>query len=379
MSAFAALGRRLRMGLVGGGPGGFIGPIHRAAALLDRRFDIVAGVLSSDAAKGRAAAAEMGIAGYVDVPAMLAAEKLDAIAVMTPNDRHYAECMAALAADVDVIVDKPLTNTLAESRAIAAAAKGRVVCVTHAYSGYPMIRQARAMVAAGAIGEVLAVQVEYLHAGMSAPVERGELTTKLRWKLDTARSGPSLVIGDIGTHVHHLACFVAGRPVVRLAADLGALLPGRVVDDYGAFLVRFQGGVRGTLTVSQAFAGSENDINLRVWGSKGHIAWSHRENNHLWYCLQGQAARRLARGDVDLLPQATRLQRIARGHPEGLTEAFGNLYRDAAEAMAARRTGVAADPLALDFPTAEDGAAGQAFTDAALASRRAGGAWVDMP
>ena len=373
-----ALGRPLRLGVIGGGPGSFIGPIHRAAALLDRHFEIAAGVLSSDPAKTRAAAADLGFTGYADVPAMLAHANLDAVAIMTPNDRHLADCTAALAAGVHVICDKPLANSLADAKTIAKAAEGHIFCLTHAYAGYPMIRQARAMLAAGVIGDLRAVQVEYLQAGMSTPVESGERTPKLRWKLATERSGPSLVLGDIGTHAHHLACHVTGRALTRLSADLGAIVPGRIVDDYGAMLLRFQGGLRGTLTASQALAGTENDITLRVFGSEGHIAWTHRENNHLVLALNNRPLQRLARGDADLLPQARRVLRIARGHPEGLTEAFANLYRDAAEAIAARITGLAPDPMALDFPTAADGVAGLAFIDAALASRRGGGIWVDV-
>ena len=376
--AFAALGRPLRLGVVGGGPGSFIGPTHRSAALFDRRFDIVAGVLSADPAKGRAAAADLGFACYASIEAMLAEARLDAVAIMTPNDCHIAECLAALRAGVDVICDKPLANSRADALAIARAAEGHVFCLTHGYSGYPMIRQARAMVAAGVLGELRAVQVEYFQSGMSRAVEHGELTAKLRWKLAGERAGPSLVLGDIGTHVHHLACYVSGRPLTRLAADLGALVPGRVVDDYGAMLLRFQGGVRGTLVASQALAGTENDITLRVFGADGHIEWTHRANNHLMLALNDRPVQRLARGDADLLPAARRVVRIARGHPEGLVEAFANLYRDAAEAIAARLTGVEADPLALDFPTAADGVAGLAFVEAALASRRNGGAWVDV-
>ncbi len=376
-TAFASLGRKLRLGVIGGGPGSFIGPIHRAAALLDRRFDIVAGVLSSNPERCCTAAADLGFTGYPDVPAMLAAENLDAVAIMTPNDRHLAECTAALNAGVDVICDKPLANSRADAETIARAAKGRVFCLTHAYAGYPMIRQARAMVAAGVIGDLRVVQVEYLQAGMSLPVETGELTPKLRWKLATDRSGPSLVLGDIGTHAHHLACYVTNRRLTRLSADLGAIVPGRLVDDYGAMLIRLEGGVRGTLLSSQALAGTENDITIRVFGAIGHIAWTHRENNHLTLALNGKPVQRLARGDADLLPDAARLLRIARGHPEGLTEAFANLYRDAAEAIAARITGLPAEPLA-DFPTAQAGVDGLAFVEAALASRRAGGAWVDV-
>jgi predicted dehydrogenase len=377
---FGALGRKLRLGVVGGGPGSFIGPVHRAAALLDGRFDIVAGVLSSDPEKSRAAATALGIRGHGTVADMLAAERLDAVAVMTPNFLHFAPCQAALAAGLHVICDKPVTNTLAEAQTLATMARdaGRVFCLTHVYAGYPMIRQARAMVAAGAIGELRAVQVEYLQAGMSARVEAGELTAKLRWKLDPARGGASLVLGDIGTHAHHLAGYVSGRAVESLCADLGALLPGRRVDDYGAFLLRFAGGVRGTMMVSQALAGTENAITLRVFGEAGHVEWTHARHNHLTLALQGRPVQTLARGDPDLLPQAKRLVRIPRGHPEGFLEAFANLYRDAAVAIAAAITGIPADPLALEFPTAADGAAGLAFIDAALASRANGGTWVGV-
>jgi predicted dehydrogenase len=378
MTAFAKLGRRLRLGLLGGGPGSFIGPIHRAAARLDDRFELVAGVLSSRPDAAREAAAALGIPGHSDINEMLAAgHNLDAVAIMTPNDRHLPECLAALAAGLDVICDKPLANSTSDARAIEAAARGHVFCLTHVYAGYPMLRQAAAMVAAGELGDIRALQVEYLQAGMSARVEDGPSTAKLRWKLDAARSGPSLVLGDIGTHAFHLARMVSGRKLNSLSADLGALVPGRTVDDYGAFLLGFEGGVRGTMTVSQALAGTENAITLRVFGALGHIEWTHIRNNHLILALQGRPLQILARGDADLLPPAARLVRIARGHPEGFLEAFANLYRDAAEAMAARITGSAADPLAL-FPTAQDGVEGLEFIEAALRSRDAGGGWVQV-
>jgi predicted dehydrogenase len=385
-TAYQSLGRRLRLGVIGGGPASFIGAMHRAAAQLDGRFVIEAGVLSSDPARAREAGAALGLPrSYGSAAEMFAAEAarpdgIDAVAVMTPNDRHHAECSAAFAAGLDVICDKPITNTLDDAADLAriARAGGHVFCLTHAYSAYPMIRQARAMVAAGAIGAVRAVQVEYLQAGMSAAVETLPLTPKLAWKLDTARSGPSLVLGDIGTHAHHLACYVTGLSVERLAADLGALVPNRRVDDYGAFLLRMTGGVRGTLLASQALAGTENDLNLRVFGETGHLEWTHRDHDHLRHAPQGKPVQVLARGDAGLLPAAARLTRMARGHPEGLLEAFANLYRDAAEAIAARLTGAAPDPLA-EFPDAGDGAAGIAFVAAAVASAGRDGAWVDVP
>jgi predicted dehydrogenase len=382
--ALKALGRKLRLGVLGGGPGSFIGTMHRAAATLDGRFEIVASVLSGDSGRSRQAGHEFGVPRpYGAVDEMIAAEatrgdSIDAIAIMTPNDAHYRECRAALDAGLDIVCDKPLTNTLAEASDLARRTREaqRVLCVTHAYAAYPMVRQARAMVAAGAIGELRAAQVEYVQSGMATRVEDGALTPKLRWKLAPERSGPSLVLGDIGTHAHHLLCYVAGRPVERLAADVGAVVPGRNFDDYAAMTLRLQGDVRATLVVSQAFAGTENNITLRIVGERGLIAWSHDDPNHLRHALLGEPVRILARGDPGLLPPAARLVRISRGHPEGLLEAFANLYRDAAELMAARRTGLPADPLAADFPTADDGAAGLAFIEAAIASARQDGAWV---
>ncbi len=384
--AFERLGRALRLGVIGGGPGGMIGPMHRNAARLDGRFVIVAGVPSSDPARAAAAGAAIGLPegrSYGTVSAMIDAERaradgIEAVAIMSPNDAHYPAAIAAIEAGLDVICDKPMTNTLADARDLAARvrASGRVFCLTHAYAAYPMVRQARAMVAAGAIGAVRAVQVEYLHAGMATRVEDGPMTPKLRWKLDPARGGPSLVLGDIGTHAHHLACFVAGLPLARLAADLGALVPGRTIDDTAALLLRFEGGARGTLFVSQAMAGSENNLNLRVWGESGLLEWAQTDPNYLHFAPLDRPMQRLARGDADLLPPAQRLVRIPRGHPEGLLEAFANLYRDAAEAIAARITGTPPDPLALDFPTAEDGVRGVAFVEAAVRSGRDGGAWV---
>ena len=383
--AFAALGRKLRLGVIGGGPTSFIGDMHRKAARLDERFDIVAGVVSSDPERSRRGGRAIGLPRpYGSVEEMLAAESeradgIEAVAIMTPNDRHYAECTGALAAGLDVICDKPMTNTRAEAEDLArrVRAGGHVFCLTHAYSAYPMIRQARAMVAAGAIGPLRATQVEYLQAGMTLRVEDGPLTPKLRWKLNTAQSGPSLVLGDIGTHAHHLLRFVTGLEVERLSADLGAVVAGRRVDDYGAMLLRLTGDVRATLTVSQALPGTENSIALRVFGETGMIEWRHEQSNHLRVAPLNRGVQIMARGDVDLLPPAQRLLRISRGHPEGLLEAFANLYRDAGEAIAARLTGRAPDPLALDFPTAEDGVVAAAFIDAAIASRARGGAWVD--
>lgn len=386
--AFETLGRPLRLGMVGGGAGAFIGPVHRTAAMLDGRYVLLAGVFSSEAGRSRAHGAALGLApdrAYGTVEEMIAGERaradgIEALSVVAPNDHHYPACRAALDAGLHIICDKPMTNTLEDARDLAARVQraGAVFCLTHNYSGYPMVRQARAMVADGAIGALRAVQVEYLQAGMATPVEAAgaALTPKLRWKLDAARSGPSLVLGDIGTHAHQLACFVTGRALEQVSADLGALVPGRAVDDYAAMLLRLEGGVRGTLLASQALAGTENNLHLRVFGETGMLEWEQTQPNVLRHAPLGTAARRLARGDPDLLPAAQRLVRLPRGHPEGFLEAFANLYRDAAELIAGRIAGQEPDPLARDIPGVEDGLAGVGFIDAAIRSAKQGGAWT---
>ena len=383
----AALGRPLRLGVIGGGSGSFIGAIHQSAAELDGRFRVVAGVLSSDPSKCAAYGAAIGLdadRAYPDVASMLATEAtrpdgIDAVAVMTPNDRHFDDCRQALEAGLHVICDKPLANSVEDARTLVRLVNTSdgVFCLTHNYSGYPMVRQARAMVKAGVIGALRMVHAEYFQSGMASAVEHGALTPKLKWKLDANRSGPSLVLGDIGTHAHHLTCFVSGSPVVALAADIGALVPGRAFDDYAAMLWRFGNGARGTCCVSQAAAGAENNITVRVYGETGMLEWQHASANYLRYVPLGESVRTLARGDSYLLPEAHRAARISRGHPEGFRESFANLYADAAEAMLACITGRPANPLALDFPTVHDGLRGVLFVDAAVRSSRELGRWTD--
>lgn len=384
-----ALGRPLRLGVVGGGSGSFIGPVHRSAAVLDQRFEIVAGVLSSSPEKALAQGAALGLPparAYAALAEMLAQEAarpngdgIEAVAVMTPNDRHFDACVAALEAGLDVICDKPMVNTLEEAMRLAALVErsGRVFCLTHNYSGYAMVRQARAMVEAGAIGAVRQVHVEYFQGGMANAVEQGPLTDKLRWKLDAARSGPSLVLGDIGTHAHQLACFVAGSAVERVCADVGAVVPGRSVDDYAALLWRFANGARGTCIVTQAAAGAENNIMLRVYGEKGMVEWQHATPNYLRHALQGGPVQTLGRGDAYLDPRSLALTRWTRGHPEGFVESFANLYGEFAEAILARRLGTPPPPSW--FPGVAAGLDGLRFVTAALQSSRSGGAWTALP
>lgn len=377
-----ALGRRLRLAVIGGGPGSFIGEVHRAAARLDDRYRIVAAALSSDAERGRAAALRIGVPAeraygsgtdLIDREAART-DGADVVAVMTPNDTHREYSIAALQRGFDVICDKPLANSLGDALAVAQAVRdtGRVFALTHNYTGYPMVRQARAMVAAGQLGEIRLVQVEYVQGGNA-----GGPAGPARWRFDPARSGPSLILGDIGTHAHHLVCYVAGVELAAVSADVGAIVPGRRVDDYAGVLLRFTGGARGCLWATQAAAGVESSLGFRISGARGTVEWHQDRANELRFLPLDGPAQVRTRNGPGTLPLSARGSRIGKGHPEGFHEGFANIYADAAEAIAARRSGRAADPLALHFPTVEDGARGVRFVEAALASSNAGGRWID--
>jgi predicted dehydrogenase len=381
------LGRRLRLAVIGGGPGSFIGAMHRAAARLDDRYELVAGVLSSDPDRSRAAAVAIGIAperAYPDVDALFSVESqrpdgADVVAIMTPNDSHHRYALGALRAGFDVICDKPVTNTLAEAAEVVAAVEetGLVFCLTHNYTGYPMVRQARAMVADGLLGEIRLVQVEYVQGGKAAERDP-DPDGSLPWRYDPVRGGPSLVMGDIGTHAHNLVRFVTGLEVAAVAAEVGHIVPNRLVDDYAGALLRFDNGARGSFWVTQAAAGVENCLRLRVSGVGGTLEWAQETPTQLVFRPAGAPAELRTPNGPGTLPLATRASRIVKGHPEGFHEGFANLYSDAAEAIAARRAGVPADPLALHFPTADDGYRGVAFVEATIASSAAGGAWTSI-
>lgn len=382
--ALQALGRRLRLGLVGGGSG-FIGPVHRTAARLDDLFEISAGVLSSDPARSKAAGRAIGLAderAYGTIEAMIAAERarpdgIDAVAVMTPNARHVPEAMMALDAGLDVICDKPLATSLDDALVLVRKVEesGLVFCLTYNYSAYPMVRQARAMVAAGEIGPVRQIQLAYVQGHNATLVEQNAGAGA--WRFDPARCGASLVLGDIGTHAHHLGAFVSGQEVEEVMAELWASVPGRAVDDTACLLMRWSGGARGAMWVTNAAAGGEHGLSFRVFGESGGLEWHQERPNELRHRRHGGFERILTRRlHGALAPAAERAARVEIGHPEGYQEAFATLYRDAAEAIVARRTGEPCDPLALDFPTALDGARGLRLIEAAIESSRTGG-WTD--
>ncbi len=381
------LGRRVRLGLVGGGSGAFVGPIHRLAARLDDCFEIAAGVLSSDAERALAAAAALAIPrAYPDIATMLAAEAarpdgIDAVAIMTPNDSHYRLAEAALDAGLDVICDKPLTNDLDSAVALAqrADAAGRALVLTHNYTGYPMVREARAAIAAGEIGPVRLVSVRYLQGSLSRLVEAAPdtLHPRLRWRLDAERGGLSHVLGDIGVHAQNLLGFVTGQRVAAVLADVGAALPGRSAHDTALALLRLEDGTRGMLVASKVAAGAQNDIGFDIHGETGGLSWSQAEANDLRVRRLDLPDEIRTRGLPGLSEHARRSTRLPIGHPEAFLEAFANIYVDFAAQVAARLAGAAADPSARLAPSAWDGVDSLAFVDACLESTRRGG-WAEV-
>jgi predicted dehydrogenase len=377
------LGRRLRLAVIGGGPGSFIGAMHRQAARLDDRYDLVAACLSSNAERSVQAGRELGLPAercYADGEALIAGEAArtdgaDVVAIMTPNDSHYQFSMAALNAGMDVICDKPMTNTLIEAQALLQKVKdsGLVFCLTHNYTGYPMVRQARAMVAAGDLGDIRLVQVEYVQGGRA---KAG--ASRSPWKDDAARGGPSLVMGDIGTHAHNLLRFVTGLEVAQVAAEVGTIVPTRVTHDYAGAMLRMTNGARGSFWVTQAAAGVENALRIRVSGALGTLEWQQEIPQLLSFKPMGAPAQTRTPNGPGTLPLSAHASRIVAGHPEGFHECFANIYSDAAQAIAARRAGVAAEPLALHFPNATDGLLGLQFVDAVIRSNARDGAWTDV-
>ncbi len=379
------IGRPLRLALIGGGPGSFIGETHRAAARFDGRYDIVAGAVSSSPERSIAAYGAIGVSpdrAYGDGMTMLDREAAredgaEVVAIMTPNDSHHAYALASLSHGFDVVCDKPMTNTLAEARDVVSAVEesGLVFALTHNYTGYPMVRQARAMVESGTLGEIRLVQVEYVQGG-KAREDDPDPESGLPWRYDPVLGGPSLVMGDIGTHAHNLARFVSGLEVESLSAEVGHVVPGRLVDDYAGALLRFAGGARGILWVTQAAGGVENALRIRVSGTKGSVEWHQERPTRLVFTPIGAPAQIMTPRGPGTSPEAQRASRIVAGHPEGFHGAFANIYSDAAEAIAARRSGREVDPLAMTFPNHRDGAIGVAFVEAAVASSTAGGRWT---
>ena len=383
-AAHVARAPRIRLGMVGGGRGAFIGAVHRIAARLDDQYELVAGAFSSNAETATASAADLGVArSYASFAEMAQRESrrkdgIEAVAIVTPNHMHAPVAMEFLKRGIHVICDKPLTATLPEAKKLAKAAEasGVVFALTHNYTGYPMIRQARELIASGVLGDIRLVNVEYIQDWLAEPVENSG-QKQADWRTDPARSGAGGSTGDIGTHAFNLANFVTGLTLDSLAADLQSFVPGRRVDDNGHVLMRYSNGARGTLWCSQVASGQENGLRLRIFGTKAGIEWEQENPNYLWVSPLGQPKYRLTRGGPGTGEAAARLTRIPSGHPEGYLEGFANIYAEAARAIIARREGAALDP-AVTFPGLKEGLEGVAFVDACVRSSKRNAAWVSL-
>jgi predicted dehydrogenase len=372
--------------MVGGGEGAFIGAVHRIAARLDDRYELVAGALSAAPDKAMRSAEAIGLAAdrsYPDFRTMARAEAarpdgIEAVAIVTPNHMHVPVAEAFLDAGIHVICDKPLTTTLEQALRLRdkVRASGLIFAVTYNYTGYPLVRHARAMVEAGELGAIRIVQVEYPQDWLAGPLEAtGQ--KQADWRTDPARSGAGGCIGDIGTHAWQLAHFVSGMMPAQILAELTTFVPGRRVDDNVQILLRYANGARGALWASQVAPGQNNGLRLRVFGDKGAIEWSQEEPNRLIWSPLGEPPRWINRGTAAMNASGQRVNRIPAGHPEGYLEAFATLYAEVAATIMARRTGASIDP-AVTFPNIEDGVAGVAMVDAALRSSRDGGVWVTL-
>lgn len=379
--------RRLRLGLVGGGTGAFIGAVHRIAARLDDRFELVAGALSADPERSRADAQQLRISpdrAYGDYREMAAREAargdgIDAVAIVTPNHLHHAAATAFLEAGIHVLCEKPMTVSLAEALELAATVQrtGLVFGLAHTYSGYALVRQARAMVAAGALGTIRVVQVEYAQEWLATPLEASG-QKQAAWRTDPALSGPAGCLGDIATHAYHLAGFISGLTCESLAAELSTFVPQRRVDDNVQIMLRFGGGARGALWASQVAPGNANNLRIRLYGEVAGLEWRQEAPDTLWFARLGEPPRLIRRGGAGAEEAARHATRIPAGHPEGYLEAFAQLYADFAERIRARQEGRAPDPAALLVPGVEAGVDGARFIAASLASSRRDGAWTAL-
>jgi predicted dehydrogenase len=380
------MSRRLRLAMVGGGPGSAIGEAHRQAARFDGRYALVAGVFASDPARSRDFAAELEIAPdrrYGSWEEMAERESrrgdgAEVVAIMTPNASHYPIARAFLERGFDVVCDKPLTTELADALQLLRVVRrtGLVFGVTYNYSGYPMVRQAREMVRAGELGNVRLVQVEHA-SGWAATLLEASGHKQAAWRMTPAIAGRSAVMGDLGTHAHHLARFVTGLELAELSAELSTVVPGRKADDNAHLKLRFSNGARGTLWATMAATGHLHGLRIRVYGERASLEWVQEAPEQLLVRPVDGPHRLLFRGSGYLAPTARRSSRLWPGHPEGFLEAFANVYTGIAEAVLARRDGVEPDPATQVFPTVEDGVLGMKVVDAAIASNERGGAWVD--
>ncbi|MDQ4136118.1 MAG: Gfo/Idh/MocA family oxidoreductase [Pseudomonadota bacterium] len=381
------LNRRLRLGMVGGGRGAFIGAVHRIAARLDDRWEFVAGALSSDPERARLSGGDLLLKPdriYDSFEEMARREGsrddgIDAVAIVTPNHAHAPAAKAFLEAGIHVICDKPLTTTLAEAEELARLARksGLVFAVTHNYTGYPLVRQARAMVQAGELGRIRVVQVEYAQDWLATRLEEtGQ--KQADWRTDPARSGPAGSVGDIGTHAFNLAEFITNDEVAELSAELHTFVEGRRLDDNAHMMLRFASGAKGMLWCSQVAAGQENGLRIRVYGDKAGLEWHQENPNYLTFSPLGEPPRIIRRNGSGADEISKAASRIPSGHPEGYLEGFAQIYTDIAEQIAARIEGREPNRFALQAPSVEHGVRGVRFIEAAVTSSQKKAAWTTL-
>jgi predicted dehydrogenase len=380
------MNRKLRFGMVGGGRGAFIGAVHRIAAAMDGQAELVAGAFSADPGRSRLSGADLFLDPgrvYGSFAAMAArerarppGERLDFVVIVTPNHQHFPAAKLFLESGFHVVCDKPATWNLAEAKVLRAIVKrtGRIFALTHNYTGNAMVKEARALVRGGKLGPVRKIVVEYPQGWLSGPLERTG-HKQAAWRTDPKRSGAAGCIGDIGTHAENLARYITGLQIESLCADLTTFVAGRRLDDDGNILVRYQGGAKGVLHCSQISVGDENNLNIRVYGTKASLEWHQEQPNELVVKYADQPRQILTRGNGYLGAAARRATRIPPGHPEGYLEAFANIYQEVFRAVRAVAAGRKL-PRDLDFPTIDDGVAGMAFIAATVKSARRGAKWI---
>lgn len=379
----------LKLGMVGGGSGAFIGAVHRMAARLDGEFAVTAGALASNPDRARASGRELGLAddrNYGDWREMLEresqrpeGERIDAVSIVTPNHLHFPVASAFVQAGFNVICDKPLVLNSGEAAELAAQveAAGVLFAVTYNYSGYPLVREARALVRSGRLGRIRKVIVEYNQGWLAGKLE-GSGNKQADWRTDPARSGIAGAVGDIGTHAENLLKTITGLEITHICADLTTFVDGRALDDDASLLLRLSGGARGTLTASQVCVGEENALSIRVYGDKGGLHWRQEQPNELLFHQDGQPTQVLRRGNDYLSADARAVSRIPSGHPEAFLEAFANIYRGVALSIRARREGRQPDGPEYEFPGIEAGISGVNFIEKTVESARGNRKWTEV-
>ena len=391
MATNGALGRKLRMGIVGGGQGSFIGRVHVTAAVLDNRAELVAGAFSSDAARSKASAADYAVSDrraygsfgemFAAERALPAAERIDFVSIATPNHIHFPVAKAALEAGFHVVCDKPLTLTLAEAEELArlVAASKQVFVVTHNYTGYPLVRQAREMILAGELGEIQAIRAEYIQGWLRTRLE-SEGQKQAAWRTDPTKSGAAGCFGDIGTHAYNLGRYMTGLLPEKIAANLEVFVPGRPLDDYGHAVIRYRNGALGTVTASQISHGRENDLRIQIDGTLGSLEWHQEEPNKMLVRHNGKPHYLYTRDpNAPFTNEAGRAAcRLPSGHPEAFFEAFANVYRAGFDALELALTGKPFEPVDTVYPNVRDGVEGMFFIEQAVASSKADGAWLPL-